>query len=163
MTVNELKNIPEFTLLNEGDMNKEITRPFCCDLLSVAMSKAPAGAAWVTIMGNTNALAVSSLTDCACIILAEGAAMDEAGMNRAKTEGITILRTQEGIFPASRRSREKRRPQNRPILPRLCLAPRLASTAKKVLDKSFFLCYYNKALRGRIADRNTGDAGKMLV
>ena len=44
MTVNELKNIPEFRLLAEGDMNKEITRPFCCDLLSVAMSKAPAGA-----------------------------------------------------------------------------------------------------------------------
>ena len=30
MTVNELKNIPEFRLLVEGDMNKEITRPFCC-------------------------------------------------------------------------------------------------------------------------------------
>ena len=34
---------------------------------------------------------------------------------------------------------------------------------KIVLDKSRIVCYYNKALRGQVLHRNTGDAGKMLV
>ena len=44
--------------------------PFCCDLLSVAMGKAPAGCAWVTVMGNMNTLAVATLADAACGIAA---------------------------------------------------------------------------------------------
>ena len=101
MTVNELKKVTDFTLLNEGEMDKVITRPFCCDLLSVAMSKAPAGAAWVTIMGNTNALAVSSLTDCACIILAEGTSLDPNVLHKAKVQDITLFQTDLPIFEAA--------------------------------------------------------------
>lgn len=101
MTSNDLKKIPEFTLLTEGDMSKEITKPFCCDLLSVAMSKAPAGAAWVTIMGNTNALAVSSLTDCACIILAEGTSLDPNVIHKAQVQDITLFETNLPIFEAA--------------------------------------------------------------
>ena len=101
MTVNGLKDIPEFSVLNEGDMNKEITVPFCCDLLSVAMSNAPAGAAWVTIMGNVNALAVSSLTDCACIILAEGTAIEPNVLSKAKIQEITLFKTDLPIFDAA--------------------------------------------------------------
>ena len=89
MVVNDLKNIPEFKIVTEGEMNKEISVPFCCDLLSVAMSKAPAGAAWVTIMGNTNALAVSSLTDCACIIVAENTVIEPNVLSKAKIQDIT--------------------------------------------------------------------------
>lgn len=101
MTVKELCKISDFTLLTEGDMDKEITKPFCCDLLSVAMSKAPAGAAWVTIMGNTNALAVSSLTDCACIILAEGTSLDPSVIHKAKVQEITLFKTDLPIFEAA--------------------------------------------------------------
>ena len=101
MTVNGLKDIPEFSVLNEGDMNKEITVPFCCDLLSVAMSKAPAGAAWVTIMGNVNALAVSSLTDCACIILAEDTAVEPNVLSKARIQEITLFKTDLPIFDAA--------------------------------------------------------------
>jgi len=101
MTVNDLKLIPEFSILAEGDMTKTITTPFCCDLLSVAMSKAPAGAAWVTIMGNTNALAVSSLTDCACIILAEGTSLDPSVVHKAQVQEITLFKTDLPIFEAA--------------------------------------------------------------
>jgi hypothetical protein len=41
-----------------------------------------------------------SLTDMACIILAEGARMDDAGMAKAKQQGFTILKTDEPIFDA---------------------------------------------------------------
>ena len=102
MTVEDLAKNSSLTLLTEGlDLSTEITKPFCCDLLSIAMSRGIENAAWVTVMGNVNTLAVMSLTDMACIILAEGASMDEAGMARARQEGIALMRTQEGIFPAS--------------------------------------------------------------
>ena len=101
MTVNDLNNIPEFTLVTEGEMARDITVPFCCDLLSVAMSKAPAGAAWVTIMGNTNALAVSSLTECACIVLAEDTVIEPNVLSKARIQGITLFKTELPIFDAA--------------------------------------------------------------
>ena len=49
-------------------------------------------------MGNINSLAVLSLTDMACIVLAEGAQMDAAGIARAETQGFTIFATDQPIF-----------------------------------------------------------------
>ena len=99
MTVQDLADSGLFALENEGDeMDREITKCFCCDLLSVAMGRAPSGCAWVTVMGNINTLAVMSLTDMACIVLAEGAVMDEAGMTKARQQGIPIFRTENPIF-----------------------------------------------------------------
>ena len=57
--------------------------------------------AWVTVMGNINTLAVMTLTDMACIVLAESAAMDEVGLEKARTEGFTILRTKKPVFQAA--------------------------------------------------------------
>lgn len=43
MTVQDLINTNLFQLINAGDdLDRDITGPFCCDLLSVAMGKAPA-------------------------------------------------------------------------------------------------------------------------
>ena len=68
----------QFKILNKGtDVEREVTGTYCCDLLSIAMSRAPEGCAWVTVMGNINTLAVAALTDAACIILAEGVTLDE--------------------------------------------------------------------------------------
>jgi len=100
MKVNELCEIKEFTPISEMT-DTEITKVFCCDLLSIAMGKAPAGSAWVTVMANVNTLAVATLTDVACIILAEGAAFDETLVNKAKEEGIAVLKTDLPIFDAA--------------------------------------------------------------
>ena len=102
MTVGQLIDAKVFQLLNQGnDLEQEITKPFCCDLLSICMSKTPAGAAWVTVMGNVNTLAVLTLTDAACVILAEGAFLDEAATQKAKEQGITILATDLPVFDAA--------------------------------------------------------------
>lgn len=88
-----------YEVLNEGDQpDREITVPYCCDLLSIAMGKLPAGAAWVTVMGNVNTLAVATLTDAACIILAEGSSLDEPARKKAAEQGVTVLRTEHPIF-----------------------------------------------------------------
>ena len=75
------------------DPDREVTKIFCCDLLSIAMSKAPAGCVWVTVMGNRNTLAVASLAEAACIVLAEGVSLDEGTLARAGEEGIAVLAT----------------------------------------------------------------------
>ena len=90
MTVRGLMEQGIFKVVNQGDgLNREITTPFCCDLLSIAMGRAPAGCAWVTVMGNMNTLAVAALTDAACVILAEGAVLDEVAKKKAADQEIT--------------------------------------------------------------------------
>lgn len=102
MTVQKLVDSRKFKVLNEGNnMDQEISKPFCCDLLSICMSKTPEGAAWVTVMGNINTLAVLSLTDAACIILAEDAVFDEQALAKAKEEGITVFASSMPVFEAA--------------------------------------------------------------
>ena len=102
MTVRGLMEQGIFKVVNQGDgLNREITTPFCCDLLSIAMDRAPAGCAWVTVMGNMNTLAVAALTDAACVILAEGAVLDEVAKKKAADQEITVMSTDMPIFEAA--------------------------------------------------------------
>ena len=100
MKVSDLNNLSEFTLLSDSK-EADITGVFCCDLLSIAMGKAPSGSAWVTVMANVNTLAVASLTDVACIILAEGVTFDSSLIDKAKEEGIAVYKTDLPIFDAA--------------------------------------------------------------
>ncbi len=101
MTVTELIETGSFNVINVGDTDAEIEDIFCCDLLSIAMGKAPSGCAWVTVMANMNTLAVASLTECACVILAEGVNADENMVAKAVEQGITLLGTDMPIFEAA--------------------------------------------------------------
>lgn len=102
MTVQQLIETERFQVVTRGNsLDIEISEPFCCDLLSIAMSKAPERGVWVTVMGNINTLAVTELTEVACIILAEGAALDEMALSKAEQQGTTVLCTKEPIFVAA--------------------------------------------------------------
>lgn len=102
MKPRDLMAIKKFKVLSEGNnLDREISLPYCCDLLSVAMANMPAGAAWVTVMGNVNTLAVATLTDATCIILAGGTSLDELGLKKAKEQGITVFKTEFPIFEAA--------------------------------------------------------------
>lgn len=101
MTVSDLIQKSGFSVINAGDTNKVISKPFCCDLLSIAMSKAPSGCAWVTVMGNVNTLAVCVLTDSACVILAENVSLDDAAAEKAKIQNVTVLKTELPVFDAA--------------------------------------------------------------
>ena len=98
MTVLELKDRLELKLLTEGDLSREVTGCYCGDLLSWVMGKAREGDSWLTVMGNINAVAVAVLTDCACIVLTENAALDEAAKIRAEQQGVTILTTADSAY-----------------------------------------------------------------
>lgn len=102
MTVKEFIDTKQFTVVNQGDsLDTEITTPYCCDLLSVAMSSVPAGSIWFTVMANLNTLAVASLTEAACIVLAQNTALDEPALAKAKAEGVTVFSTELPIFDAA--------------------------------------------------------------
>lgn len=102
MFVQELLDSGMFEVVNAGnETSVSISKVYCGDLLSVVMGRAPERCAWVTVMGNINTLAVLALTDAACIILAEGAVLDESAMNKARQEQITVMSTDMPIFEAA--------------------------------------------------------------
>ncbi len=102
MTVADLIQKGYFRAVNQGEeLDRPVTGVFCCDLLSVAMGRAPADFAWVTVMGNVNTVAVATLADVSCMILAEGTVLDEMGRKKAKEQGVTVLSTEEPVFEAA--------------------------------------------------------------
>lgn len=83
----------------EGE--REITGGYVGDLLSWVMGRAQSGDAWITIMSNINIAAVAALTDVACIILAEGVALDESVRSVAQDKGINVLSSEKTAFELS--------------------------------------------------------------
>mgnify|MGYP002519522970 CR=1 FL=1 len=98
MKVKDILNNEQLTLVNEGDLERVINSVYCCDMLSVVMSRAPSDCAWVTVMGNVNAVAVSVLTDMSVIIIADNAVPDEAMLQKAKSENINVFKTSLPVF-----------------------------------------------------------------
>lgn len=98
MKLQTILELPDCRVLTQGQPQRDVARVFCCDLLSIAMSRASADSVWVTVMGNKNTVAVASLTDTACIILAEGVTMDEDSLKKAAEEGIAVLATDLPVF-----------------------------------------------------------------
>ena len=102
MTVKELVDRQIFRVVNLGEeLDREVTKVFCCDLLSIAMGIAPADGAWVTVMGHVNTIAVATLADVSCVIMAEEVSLDEVARARAKEQGVTVLATEEPVFEAA--------------------------------------------------------------
>jgi len=79
------------------DDGKTAGAVFCGDLLSVVMSRCPENAAWVTVIGNKNAVAVAALTDAACVIIAEGFSFDEEAAAAARGK-VTLLRSPLPVY-----------------------------------------------------------------
>lgn len=91
MTVHQLKESLELTVLVEQKTDREITGCYIGDLLSWAMSRVQTGDVWLTVMGNVNAIAVAALSDAACIILTDAAVLDEEAKEKAQQQGITVF------------------------------------------------------------------------
>lgn len=103
MTVGELCGLGGFELICEGDTNRAVKSVYCGDLLSSVMLKAPRDCAWVTVMGNINAAAVSFSANTACIVLAENAEADRAMLGKTKEYGINVIKTDLPVFEAALR------------------------------------------------------------
>lgn len=80
---------------------KEIDGAYVGDLLSWVMGNADSGNIWITIMSNINIVAVATLTDVSCIVLAEGVSPDSDALSTAEAKGINILSTDLSSYEAA--------------------------------------------------------------
>ena len=97
MKVSEL--LPHgFDSLSLPDGDREIDGVYIGDLLSWVMGRAQMDNAWITIMTNVNVVAVASLADTSCVVLAEGVDMPEDIVQTAQDKDVNILRSNEPIY-----------------------------------------------------------------
>lgn len=97
MTVASLENYGfKPILLPDGE--REIDGVYIGDLLSWVMGRASADNAWITIMSNINVVAVASLADVACVILAEGVELTPDTIQAAEGKQINILSYDKPIY-----------------------------------------------------------------
>ncbi|MBQ8732546.1 MAG: hypothetical protein IJY82_06935 [Oscillospiraceae bacterium] len=102
MTVSELAATCNFTFAaGQEEADRAVSGGYCGDLLSLVMGRAGSGNAWLTVMGNVNAVAVAVLADVGCMILCEGVCPDAEALTRAKQQGVCLLRTDLPAFEAA--------------------------------------------------------------
>ena len=94
MTVAQLIEPLELTLLTpETSLEREVTGGCVCDLLSFVMAREDAGMAWITVQTHLNVIAVASLHEFSCVIVAEGSAVEPETLAKATEEDIPVLRS----------------------------------------------------------------------
>lgn len=98
MTVEKLKEQLELNTVVMPDGSREITGCYIGDLLSWVMGAAKTGDVWITIMSNINIVAVATLCETACIILAEGVTVDENVKNTAEARNVNILSSSKSAY-----------------------------------------------------------------
>ena len=85
-----------------GSPENEVCGAYAGDLLSWVMSHAESGDVWITIMSNINVAAVASLTECACVIMAEGVVPDEGVASVAEEKGVCIYSDKRSVYELCR-------------------------------------------------------------
>jgi len=93
MTVKALCDSLGWKALTLPEPDREIHGVYIGDLLSWVMGRAEADNAWITIMSNSNVLAVATLADVACVILAEDVTLNAVLIALAETKGINVLKS----------------------------------------------------------------------
>lgn len=93
MTVKELAQSCDFSPIVLPCPEREVKGAYIGDLLSWVMGRAGEDNAWITIMSNINVVAVASLADTACVIVAEGVDFEEDILKTAEEKGVNILKS----------------------------------------------------------------------
>ena len=106
MTVKQLMDTCGFTAAALPAPDREVTGVYIGDLLSWVMGRAGEDEAWITIMSNRNIVAVATLADTACIILAEGVSPDEGVADLATEKGVNILQSDLSAYHIALRLRD---------------------------------------------------------
>ena len=87
-----------FTPIALPDGDRVIDGVYIGDLLSWVMGRAQMDNAWITIMSNVNVIAVASLADTSCVILAEGVDLPGELVETALQKGVNILGSSQPIY-----------------------------------------------------------------
>ena len=99
MTVNELcRRLDARLTAGANGADRSVQTGYICDLLSFVIGKAPEDCAWVTVIDNVHTIAVATLADVACVILAENIPLDEAAQKRADENGVAVLQSEKSAY-----------------------------------------------------------------
>jgi len=98
MTVQELTEALKLEPIAVPDGGRTVSGGYTGDLLSWVMGRAQEGDVWVTIMSNPNIVAVASLANVSCILLAEGVRPDQGVAETAASHGVNLLGSGESAF-----------------------------------------------------------------
>ncbi len=90
MTIRDVRDTLSATVICGSD-EKAFDGVYVGDFLSRAMSHVACDNLWITIMSNTNVVAVATLTEPAAVILAENVVLQEDARKNAEENGITVL------------------------------------------------------------------------
>ena len=101
MIVKDLLGCESFSPITLPDPERSVDGIYIGDLLSWVMGRASADNAWITIMSNVNVIAVATLTDVSCVILAEGVTLSDDIISTAEAKGVNVLSTTLPAYEAS--------------------------------------------------------------
>lgn len=101
MTVKRLSDLLEFEPICLPDGDREVNGVYIGDLLSWVMGRAGQNNVWITIMSNVNIVAVATLSDASCILLAEGVTLEDEVRSLAEEKGVNIMRTELSAYDAA--------------------------------------------------------------
>ena len=101
MTVNDLASAAGFSIVCDPCSDRTVSGVYIGDLLSWVMGKAKSDDVWITIMSNINVVAVASLSDVSCILLAEGVTIDRDIIDVANAKGVNVLTTELSAYEAA--------------------------------------------------------------
>lgn len=107
MKVSELKEKLNLEYASGFDApDKDVAGCYIGDLLSLAMAKVEENNVWITIQTNINVVAVASLKEAGCVIIADGFTIDEAVKAKADDEDIIILTSQDSAYEIAKKLAE---------------------------------------------------------
>ena len=98
MKVSELTNLSDFKAITLPEPERDIVGAYAGDLLSWVMGRASEDNAWITIMSNSNVIAVATLTDVSCIILAESVMPDSGVAEIATAKGVNLISSSKSTY-----------------------------------------------------------------
>lgn len=98
MQVKALAEALSLEVLASPDAEREVRGCYTGDLLSWVMGRAKADNVWVTIMTNINTVAVATLTDVSCVILADGAEIEADVVKKAEEKGVNLYRSEKSAY-----------------------------------------------------------------
>ena len=95
-----------FEAVTVPDGEREIDGVYIGDLLSWVMGRASQDNAWITIMSNINVIAVATLADTACVILAENVELPDDIKAQAEIKDVNVLKSPLPIYETAVRLHE---------------------------------------------------------
>ena len=98
MTVKEIIEKLDLQVLNEANLDAEVSGAYASDLLSDVMGNARSGQVWITMQTHKNVTAIASLKDIPAVILVRGGQPDPDMLEHAQDEDICILVSQDATY-----------------------------------------------------------------